>query len=850
MPRARTTRRRRAARGPVRVHFLDVGKEEYGDSVLCELGKVRILIDGAHPGNQVGSGVHPSIPQQLSTLLETTAPARVELLVVTHAHQDHIGCLPYLVEHRLLEADWALVADPGLGWGRAADEDEQPPPADSRILNLVAALREEPLSPQADDARLAQFIADAANLESTYKQMLATLTTRGTHVVRYGRDDLKGLLRAFEAIGLAIPGPSQAQLLLCAEAIARSSDDAAQVADALLGDSDAPASEADLYRLLVQPGADLADAGARPGPAINLQSIITGFHYGNAKLLFAGDMQFADPQMGDPQLQQEVTALRAEIAHAAPYSLAKLSHHGSDNGLDSDVLAELGATPLIGICAGEQSAKHPNRAVLTLLNDNRDRLTWVRTDRNGLSTIELNGEPKLSLARGEKDDPRPNTTDEAAPPSTGAPLERSRTAVPTTRATETRLTPAQSAGDRDVQVVTRIPPGVDRVAVTIEVTRTGQGAQPRSRRIADWPAAVRIAGGRPLPALLFVTSRDGLAANVGANEATQILEALAATGAALYDELPAGVDSGQALALVREQIQQRPKLVGVVLLGGYDVVPPRRLDCLPPALRQRLGQTQDADDFIVWSDEGYGDRDDDLIPELPVSRVPDGRAAELLVAALAASPPSSLATRRGVRNVARPFAEPIFGAVPGQGALDISQPTTFETTATLGGDLVYLMLHGDYIDSSRFWGENTANASEAVNLSNIPDPGGRVVFTGCCWGALAADQPALRALPGVVVSPKVAESSIALTFLRRGAVAFVGCTGAHYSPTEEPYNYFGGPMHQAFWRSIATGAAPAQALFDAKVEYVRGFPHGRTSAVQEAIEYKILRQYTCLGLGW
>jgi len=846
MPRQRTTRRR-TRRGPARVHFLDVGKEEYGDAVLCDLGGVRILIDGAHPGNQVGSGAHPAIPQQLTSLLGTTPPVHVDLLVVTHAHQDHIGCLPYLVEHRLVEADWALVADPGLGWGRPAGGDDRPP-VDSRILNLVAALREEPLSPRADDARLAQFIADAASLETAYKQMLHTLADRGTHVVRYGPDDVKALLRAFEGVGLAIPGPSQAQLLLCAEAIANSSDAAAQAADALLGQRDAPASEADLYRMLVQPGADLADAGARPGPAINLQSIVTSFQYARTKLLFAGDMQFAKPQMG-PQIQKEVAALRAEIARAAPYSLVKLSHHGSDNGLDSAVLDELGATPLIGICAGEQSAKHPNRAVLNLLNDHRDRLTWVRTDHNGLSTIEFNGEPKLSLARGDKDDPRPNTTDEALQVPGGALPERPSTAASTTPAAETApSTLAQSGGGRDVEVVTRVPPGVDRVAVTIEISRNAQAELTTTR--ADRSVAIAIAAGRSLPALLFVTSRDGLAANVGETEAAQILGALEATGAMLYDELPAGVDSGQALTLVRGQIRQRPDVAGVVLLGGYDVVPPRRLDCLPPALRQRLGQTQDADDFIVWSDEGYGDRDDDLIPELPVSRIPDGRSAQLLATALSASPPASLAMRRGVRNVARPFAEPIFSSVPGEGVLDVSKPTTYETTAMLGGDLVYLMLHGDYIDSSRFWGEDTSNNSEAVNLGNIPDPGGRVVFTGCCWGALAGDQPALRALPGVAASPKVAESSIALTFLLRGAVAFVGCTGAHYSPTEEPYNYFGGPMHEAFWRSIAGGAAPAQALFDAKVEYVRGFPHGRTSAVQEAIEYKILREYTCLGLGW
>ena len=179
-----------------------------------------------------------------------------------------------------------------------------------------------------------------------------------------------------------------------------------------------------------------------------------------------------------------------------------------------------------------------------------------------------------------------------------------------------------------------------------------------------------------------------------------------------------------------------------------------------------------------------------------------------------------------------------------------AQKVTYATTEALGGDLVYLMLHGDYLDSSRFWGEDTADGEEAVNLSNIPERAGRIVFTGCCWGALAGDQPALRALPGTVISPKVPESSIALTFLVRGAIAFIGCTAAHYSPLEPPYGYFGGPMHEAFWRSIAAGKAPAQALFEAKVEYALAFPHGRTTPQYEAIEYKILRAYTCLGLGW
>jgi len=57
-------------------------------------------------------------------------------------------------------------------------------------------------------------------------------------------------------------------------------------------------------------------------------------------------------------------------------------------------------------------------------------------------------------------------------------------------------------------------------------------------------------------------------------------------------------------------------------------------------------------------------------------------------------------------------------------------------------------------------------------------------------------------------------------------------------------------MHFAFWSALGRGRAPAEALLDAKAAYVRDFPHGRLSQAQQAIEYKIIHQYTCLGLGW
>ena len=101
------------------MHLLDVGPEEYGDAVLCEFGETTVLIDGAHPGNWKDKGDdHPSIQRQIAEILkQNTPPYRVSLLIVTHAHLDHIGCLPALVEQELIAPEWALVADPDLGWG-------------------------------------------------------------------------------------------------------------------------------------------------------------------------------------------------------------------------------------------------------------------------------------------------------------------------------------------------------------------------------------------------------------------------------------------------------------------------------------------------------------------------------------------------------------------------------------------------------------------------------------------------------------------------------------------------------------------------------------------------------------
>jgi hypothetical protein len=93
------------------------------------------------------------------------------------------------------------------------------------------------------------------------------------------------------------------------------------------------------------------------------------------------------------------------------------------------------------------------------------------------------------------------------------------------------------------------------------------------------------------------------------------------------------------------------------------------------------------------------------------------------------------------------------------------------------------------------------------------------------------------------------ERSMALLVLKAGARAFVGATGVHYSPGAAG-DFFGGPLHKEFWKEIAAGRAPAEALFNARSAYLMALPHGRTSLFDLAVERKIYKEFTCLGLGW
>ena len=101
--------------------LLDMGTEQYGDCIVCRRGDRTILIDGGHPGDFEDRNGFKSIPHQLAGIFNKQPPFDIDLLIVTHCHRDHIGCLPALVEGGVLKIARALVADETLGFGHIAD---------------------------------------------------------------------------------------------------------------------------------------------------------------------------------------------------------------------------------------------------------------------------------------------------------------------------------------------------------------------------------------------------------------------------------------------------------------------------------------------------------------------------------------------------------------------------------------------------------------------------------------------------------------------------------------------------------------------------------------------------------
>lgn len=837
--------------------MLDMGKKQYGDCLLITHNERTILIDGAHPGDE------NLLKPQFRKILKKAPPYDIDLLIVTHCHSDHIGCLPALVKSGTIIVKKALVADEGLGWGRDTNGDSPSDAAKNDSEKMLLAVMQEEDHSNLDDLQLMEFFEDAGTLEEKYIEMLEKFASDGVSVIRYGKhkpSDIGRLEGEFRDFGLQVIGPSIDHLVICAEVITRASDSVINEVRSR-GESDSIENSIEIYRQMVK-RERIGDAEMfeedRPGAgaARNNQSIVISLQADDWKALLTGDMQFAKPEVTG--LKNEMKALREYIAGQGPYDFIKLAHHSSYNAVDDSCLDEWADTTLFAHTGGSDDPSHPEEDVLELLKARArsSGLQLARTDRNGIIKISKNGRVTMDPSKGRLNNFTPNIREDVSEEIT----ETSRQIL--------RPNNVQQSSEDFVEVHTKVPHVKTTVTVTIEVDpgqhdlqpQGGQSSMTSGKTNQSLPAPdkkkVPVSDSRKLPELLFVTSSKKLARNIGSAETSQVLNFIQQSLNGTVCDLDTNITKVQDAADKVRSVLKGSKFKGVVLVGGYDVVPPNRIDTVDAALRSRIVQSgygkKDADNFIVWSDDVYGDTDSDALPELPVSRIPDGKTADLVMAALNASRPN-LGSRFGIRNLARPFANDVFQVLPGTGALEVCQhygPGNIQAGIAQGA--VYYMLHGSYRDATRFWGEdNDRENIDAIELGNVPDNcNGTVVFTGCCWGALIASPPAVTMTPIEQLRPRLPQSSIALKYLAGGANAFIGCTGSHYSPVVPPLDYYGGPLHNTFWAKLLSGQSPAQALFEAKTEYVGNIPHRRTDPYSEGIELKIFNQFTCLGLGW
>ena len=399
------------------VHVLDVGAHNYGDSLLCIFGTRTILIDGGtprsgRPSSSVVAGedvAHRPIQEQMRALLgQATGPVAVDLLIVTHCHSDHMGCLPGLVAAGDLTCTWALLADPQLGYGITGEEDE-PPSADAMSPQdrLWLALREEPLFGASDEV-IAAFIEDAASEYEAYVTLVNTLRDRlGARCVLYRglteeeSPGLKALLTAFKSTGLHIYGPTADLLLACAERLLGRSEDL--IADAV---EDSPATLVEAYRNAIDRIAAADAEDSTDGAAVNCQSLVMRVGPAAHRVLLTGDMQFASPAIGTSGTA-EVRALADLVKADAPFACVKLSHHGATNGQNKSLLTAWAAKQCI-ISTGSTSGMHPTGATLTALKSLAAGTQWARVDMNGRCTFSVTGNARaLAVERLDLNDDTP-----------------------------------------------------------------------------------------------------------------------------------------------------------------------------------------------------------------------------------------------------------------------------------------------------------------------------------------------------------------------------------------------------------------------------------------------------------
>lgn len=390
------------------LHLLDMGTEKYGDCILLTHGEKRILIDGGHPGDTA------SIRYQLAKILGKQSPFKIDLLIVTHCHADHIGCLPQLVKLGYIVPTEALLANPEYRWfdsmNGLADslEDSVKDGLDfNPDFALSEALDEEDRSDMPDD-ELEEFLFDAPRLGPSYQEMIELLKTNGCAVYLYNGilSEHTDLEERFSEFGLEILGPTPEHLEITKESLKKKRSKKAVSDFVSSEDSVEKVKITTVYRnLIASLKSPVADTAFQNSGAINSQSIVLKIKSQTEgwTALLAGDMQFASADVTG--LDEIMQTLLKKVYQAGPYDFIKTSHHSSENAVNKEMIDHWVSekTVFFAHTGGLNDVHHPDSTVLKILESHTDKINFARTDRNGIISVKKvkDGELQMWISKGD-----------------------------------------------------------------------------------------------------------------------------------------------------------------------------------------------------------------------------------------------------------------------------------------------------------------------------------------------------------------------------------------------------------------------------------------------------------------
>lgn len=383
-----------------------------------------------------------------------------------------------------------------------------------------------------------------------------------------------------------------------------------------------------------------------------------------------------------------------------------------------------------------------------------------------------------------------------------------------------------------------------------------------------------------MPTYLVLTHKGRLSTAVGVADAWEEIEGLLDDHyghdnyAVLdYEEsLGASTSINQYRDLLLDEIRERGWPQYIIIMGGPDVVP-------FGTVTNPCAGLVESDTDTVFTDNWYADLDSDgaFLPDVPVTRVPDGKSLDLIRAIFQANERPLPSGNNEVFSYGQPlrkFAETLVTYVlqgntghPDWGTVPVwSSPTTSAGVDVTLVDAMYtyFILHGSRVNTSRWSGEDPAVAClerdeddrctgyaagrypTAFEVSQADSRG--LVISAACYGAY-------------INEGQTASNSIALSFLQNGAFGFVGSTAITYSnrPIDEqrdicnaqgeclPVTIVGTPMsrgHQQidwgiFKRVSRERMHPADAYLAAKLDQAAlGSPAcGETKALHSYVYY-------------